>query len=207
VNLAERLGIPSHHEISLAVWDLPSPVVMGRRATLKAGISCPYGCSLAGTAIDILDAQGVSLGNGRVGTEPLRGTMALYWAEIEVVTPDVEGDCAWSVYATPIEPDHDALSGSIGVVASRPPEHRVTVEVKEHGSGRPLGDVELRLGRFRAATNDEGISHVEVPRGTYDVGTWKNGYRVVSRTIDVATDATIRLELIAEPDAEQPYWM
>jgi len=83
----------------------------------------------------------------------------------------------------------------------------VTVEVTEHGSGRPLGDVELRLGRFRAATNDEGISHVEVPRGTYDVGTWKNGYRVVSRTIDVATNATIRLELIAEPDAEQPYWM
>ena len=195
------------HEISLAVWDLPSPLVAGRRATLKAGISCPHGCSLAGTAIDILDAQGEILGNGRLGPDPLRGTIALYWAEIEVIAPDVEGECAWSVYATPLDPDHGALSGSIGVVASRPPEHRVTVEVTEYGSGRPLGDVELRVGRFRAVTSDQGISHVDVPRGTYVVGTWKNGYQVVSRTIDVAADATIRLELIADPEVEQPYWM
>jgi hypothetical protein len=195
------------HEISLAVWDVPSPVVVGRRATLKAGISCPCGCSLAGTAIDILDAHGESLGYGRLGTDPLPGTMALYWAEIEVAASEMEGDGEWSVHATPIDIEHDALSGSIRVTATRPPEHRVTIEVTEHGSGRRLGGVELRVGRFRTATNDEGVSHVEVPRGSYALGTWKNGYQIVSRTIDVAADATIRLELVADPEVQQPYWM
>jgi len=42
---------------------------------------------------------------------------------------------------------------------------RVTLEAIDKGSGVPLAGVELRLGRFRAATNEAGIAHVEVPGG------------------------------------------
>jgi hypothetical protein len=83
----------------------------------------------------------------------------------------------------------------------------VTLEVIEKGSGVPLPGVELRLGRFRAATNEAGIAHVEVPGGTYEVCTWKIGYDVLSHTAHIADDTTIHLEVAVDPGAEQPYWM
>ena len=89
---------------------------------------------------------------------------------------------------------------------SRPLEHRVTLEVIDKESGLPLGGVELRLGRFRGTTNDVGIAHVNVPGGLYDVGTWKNGYEMVSMTVDISRDTAVRLELAAAPIPEQHYW-
>jgi hypothetical protein len=48
---------------------------------------------------------------------------------------------------------------------------------------------------------------VEVPGGTYEVGTWKNGYQMLSQIAAVANDTTVHLELKPEPDVERPYWM
>ena len=92
-------------------------------------------------------------------------------------------------------------------VVSRPPEHRVTLEVIEKGSGVPLAGVDLRVGRFRAATSDAGIALVEVPGGTYEVSAWKIGYDMLSSTAHVAGDTTIHLEVAVAPEPEQPYWM
>ena len=197
----------ANHEISLAVWDVPSPVVIGHRTTLKVGISCQSRCSLAGTAIEIRDEQGASIGCGRVGAEPWPGTMALYWVEIDVMTPATDGDRAWSIAAATADETHTPLTSVARVIACRPPEHRVTFEVIEKTCGGPLAGVELRVGAFRAATDDAGIACVAVPGATYDIGTWKLGYKVLSKTTDIARDLTIRLELIAVPEAEQPYWM
>ena len=195
------------HEASLAVWNLPSPVVIGRSATLKIGISCPWGCVLAGTTIEIRDQHGALLGSGVIGSEPWPGSTALYWVEIDAVAPDVEGAHAWSVHGIPIDSAHDPLNGIVRVIASRPPEHRLSIEVIEHGTGVPLGDVELRVGAFRATTNEAGRAHVDVPGGAYDVHAWKMGHDLLSTTTHVAGDAAIQLEVVATRQAEQPYWM
>ena len=56
------------------------------------------------------------------------------------------------------------------------------------------------MGRFRTSTNDR-IADVEVPGGTYEVGTWKNGYEVVSKTVAIASDRSLcmRTWAFAEP--------
>ena len=195
------------HEISLAVWDVPSPLVIGRRAALKAGVSCPYGCSLIGTAIEVRDEQGAVLGSGVVGPNPWRETLALYWVEFDVAAPRTEGVHTWTVYATASDRGHAALESIVHVVASRPPEHRVTFEVRERGTGIPLGDVELRIGSFRATTNDAGQADVDVPGGTYDVHAWKLGYDLLSSATSVTADATLRLEVAVTLSPEPPYWM
>jgi len=196
-----------NHEISLAVWDVPSPVIAGRRATLKAGITCPSGCDLTGTRIDVYDETGARVGAGEAGSVPWPATDALYWAELEVSAPGREGDHSWTVEATSPEPPHDRATSIVRFVASRPPEHRVTLEVIEKGSGVPLGGVEVRLGGFRAATNEAGVACVEVPGGTHEVCAWKIGYDLLSSTTHVAGDTTIHLEVAAAPESEQPYWM
>ena len=194
------------HGTSLAVWDLSSPVVIGRRATLKVGLSCTSGCNLSGTPVDVCNDAGERIGTGTLGSEPWAATAALYWAELELAAPDREGDLSLDIHVTPKLPHTDATS-VVTFVVSRPPEHRVTLHVIDKASGAQLAGVELRLGSFRTVTNDDGRAQVEVPGGSYDVGTWKNGYEVLSRTVDITCDTTIRLELAAVPELEQPYWM
>jgi len=196
-----------NHETSLAVWDVPSPVIAGRRATLKVGIACSSGCDLAGTRIDVHNETGLRVGGGRVLSPPWPGTTALYWAELDVAAPETEGDHSWTLEATSPEPSHTQATSIVRFVASRPPEHRVTVEVIDKATGMRVTGVELRLGRFRATTNDAGMADVEVPGGTYEVCAWKIGYDVLSHTAHVAGDTTIQLEMTAAPEAEQPYWM
>ena len=197
----------ARHDTSLAVWDLASPVVAGRRATLKVGVACARGCDLSGTRIDVYTDTGTRVGGGRLGQARWPGTAALHWVELDVAAPEAEGDHSWDVQASPPEPSHGPAVSRVRVVASRPPEHRVTLDVIDRGSGAPVAGVELRLGTFRAATNDAGTAQVEVPGGTYEVCAWKMGYDLLSRTTRIAGDTTIQLEVAITPEPEQPYWM
>jgi hypothetical protein len=83
----------------------------------------------------------------------------------------------------------------------------VTLQAIEKGSAVPLAGVELRLGVFRAATDESGNVQLEVPAGTYEVAAWKLGYDMVSSMAHVAADTTIHLEVAVAAEAEQPYWM
>jgi hypothetical protein len=194
------------HGTSLAIWDLSSTVVAGRRPRLKVGVSCTSGCDLSGTPVDVYNIAGERVGTGTLGSAPWPATAALYWAELDLAAPEREGELSLDIHAKPTMPHAEATSG-VTFVVSRAPEHRVTLHVIDKTTGAPLGGVELRLGRFRATSNDKGIAQVEVPGGSYDVGTWKNGYEVLSRTVDITRPTTIHLELAAIPESEQPYWM
>jgi hypothetical protein len=195
------------HETSIAAWDLTSPVIVGRPATLKVGVACPSGCNLSGTSVDVHNETGARVGGGTLGPTPWPATAALYWTELVIDPLDADGDRAWSIRATTAEPAHADATSIVRFVACGPPEHRVTLDVIDKTSGAPLAGVELRLGGFRTATNDVGIACVEVPRGTYEVGTWKSGYEMASQTVVIAADIDIHLEMTALGEPEQPYWM
>lgn len=194
------------HEISVAVWDVPSPVIAGRRTTIKVGVSCPQGCNLSGTEIDVHDETGEHAGAGTLASEPWPATAALYWVELDLVAPKRTGELALRIRATPMLP-HDDATSTVRCVVSAPPDHRVTLHVIDKTSGAPLANVDLRVGRFRAATNEAGMAHVDVPGGAYEVCTWKNGYEMAATTVVVAADTSINLELTAARERDQPYWM
>jgi hypothetical protein len=195
------------HTTSLAVWDLTSPVIVGRRATIKVGIACPSECDLSGTSVDVYSEAGARVGGGTLGPAPWPATTALYWAELDVAPPETEGDHSWSIHATTPEPTHGHSTSVVRFVACRPPDHRVTLEVIDKDSGLPLGGVELRLGRFRGTTNDVGIAHVDLTTGLYEVSGWKLGYDLISSTADVVGDMSMHIEMALTREPEQPYWM
>jgi hypothetical protein len=194
------------HATSIAVWDLTSPVVVGHRPTLKVGVSCASGCRLSGSAVDVCDDRGDRVAAGRLGSAPWPATAALYWVELDLAAPEREGDLSLSIHATPTLP-HAAATSVLTVNVSAPPEHRVTLRVIDKTAGTPLAGVELRIGRFRTASDAIGIASVELPGGTYEIGTWKNGYDIVSKTVVIGADTTIDLELTAAREPDQPYWM
>jgi hypothetical protein len=195
------------HETSLAVWDVASPVVIGCQATLKVGITCPSGCDLTGTRIEICDENGAPVGGGEVGPVPWPDTVALYWAEIDVAVSETEGEHSWSLRAAAPDPSHRPAASVVRVLASRPPEHRVTIEAIDSKSGVAMAGVDLRLGTFRAATDAAGVAHIELPGGTYEVCAWKIGYDLLTATALISNDTTLRLELTLTPEREEPYWM
>ena len=178
----EETAPAATHIIGLAVWDVTSPVVAGRRATLKVGLACAAGCNFAGTQIYVYNETGTRVGGATLGPTAWPATTALYWAELDVAAPESEGDHAWSLHATVPDSLHVPTTSMLRFVAVGPPEHRVTLVVIDKGSSAPLAGVELRVGRFRSATNESGVAHVEVPGGTYDVCAWKIGYDVLSTT-------------------------
>jgi len=194
------------HTTSLAVWDISSPVVVGRLPTLKVGVSCASGCNLSGTSIAVCNDVGDRVAAGRLGSAPWPATAALYWLELDLAAPDRAGDLSLSIHATPTLP-HAAATSVLTVNVSAPPEHRVTLRVIDKTAGTPLAGVELRIGRFRTASDAIGIASVELPGGTYEIGTWKNGYDIVSKTVVIGADTTIDLELTAAREPDQPYWM
>lgn len=195
------------HEVSVAVWDLAGPVVVGRRATLKVGVSCSHGCALARTTVEMANEDGERIACDQLGSEPWPQTRALFWVELDVAAPANEGDHMWRIHASPHDASHETVMSLVRVVASRPPEHRIAFEVIEKGSGAPLGGVELRVGAFRGTTIELGTARVDVPRGTYDVHAWKLGYDLLSTTVSVVGDATVQLELMPSAIPERPYWM
>ena len=69
------------HDTSMAVWDVPSPVVISHPFTVKVGVKCSAPCQLAGRVIDVCDGEGHRVATGTLGDSPWPGTTALYVAE------------------------------------------------------------------------------------------------------------------------------
>ena len=197
------------HNADLAVWDVTSPMTADCRATLNVGASCPEGCDLTGADIEIHTDTGRCLGRGQLRPDTWPGTRSLYWTTLDFVAPPIDGTHAWSLHlVAPVsEQPHEPASCDLRVIVVKPPEHTVTLEVVEKTTGLPVEAVEVRVGMFRASTDRDGTAVVQAPGGTYDVATWKAGYEMLLRREEVRADLRVRLEICADPDLEQPYWM
>src|SRR5262245_31370544 len=67
------------HGTSLAVWDIPSPIVKGERFAIKVGAKSAANTELNGLEIAIVDKSEAVVARGRLRDTPWPGTAALYW--------------------------------------------------------------------------------------------------------------------------------
>lgn len=201
---------PPAHPTSLAVWGVPSPVVVNRPFSVTVGVKCAAACGLAEQRIVVHDEEGAEVGAATLGESPAPGTRALYAAEVTLVAPAREGVHSWSAtFPAPestVESEPSAEGGAaphaearatFGFRAAGPPEHRVAVTVRDRDTGAPLRDVEVCVGAYRSSTGESGQARVEVPGGQYDLYTRKAGY--AAHTGSVAVDADVTLEVAAAP--------
>jgi|SRR5215472_13690221 len=187
---------------SLAVWDIPSPVVTGKKFAIKVGAKSSAGITLGDTCIEICDAAGARLAQGALGTTALLGTSALYWAEIELPAPAAPGMHAWSARFTPADLalDHEGVTFQFDVVAVPPPEHRLTVRVIERESATPIADAQVWLGAYRAATDASGRVEIAMPKGSYNLTVWKVGYEAPQTSVEVNADVTVEVAVVPVPE-------
>jgi hypothetical protein len=134
----------------------------------------------------------------------------LYWTEIELPAPALEGLfwCAASFAADEIDIPHECASSKFSVAIVKPPEHRLTVEVLEKDTHAPIEDAQVRLGPYGAATDPSGQAQVAMPKGAFDLTVWKVGYEAPSMRVDVQDDVTVRVEaVIVPPENPDAAWI
>ncbi|MEA2905654.1 MAG: hypothetical protein QOI12_3041 [Alphaproteobacteria bacterium] len=189
---------------SLAVWDIPSPVVTGARFAIKVGAKSAAGQELRGARIEIRDDTGATVAQSMLGGTPWPDTSALYWTEVELSAPAHEGLGAWraTFAASELELPHDASSSTFSVAVVRPPEHRLTVKVVERETANPVENAIVRAGAFRATTNPGGLAQVAMPKGTFDLAIWKVGYEAPVRTVVIEDDMTVEVEVLTLPEED-----
>jgi len=192
------------HETSLAVWDVPSPVVRNARFEVKAGAKCTSHCALAGKVIEIRDEDGKLIGSGTLGGATLPGTTALAFTTIALKAPRKLALHSWTASFAPSElklPHGSAMSRFTFVTVAEP-EHSVSVTVVNKETKAPIAGAQVRLGVYRAETDEAGAAKVRVPKGTFPLVVTRPGYRMPERKIEVAKDVRVRIaaEQLPEPD-------
>src|SRR4051812_10429725 len=166
----EKDGV-EQHKTSLAIWDLDSPVVVGRTGRMKVGAKCNAGCALTSQQVEIHDQNGISIARGCLGAETWPGTTGLYWAELEFPAPGNLGTQVWSITST-----HGDAFSNFTFITVPIPEHTLTIRIRDKESHAVLPESEVRLGVYRAVSDAHGIAALELPAGNYSVSVWKVGY-------------------------------
>jgi hypothetical protein len=189
---------------SLAVWDIPAPVVIGQVFEIKAGAKSSGEFKLSGRLIEICDEAGCVLAQGRLGDSPWPGTSGLYWTPLRVLAPAKEGLCKWFVRfgAADVELPHDGSTSNFTVAIARPAEHRLTVVVSEKDTGNPIAEAEVRFGAYRGTTDPGGIAVLAVPKGSNELVVWKVGYDIPVMPTAVEADLVVRAEAIIVPEED-----
>jgi hypothetical protein len=198
------------HDTSLAVWGVPSPIVIGHPFRIHVGATCSAGCDLKGKEIQICDETGAAVAHANLGETPWNGTRAVYWTEVDLVAPGKEGATARSITFAPTELrlPHGGASARFGFETVRPPQHSVTVKVVQKDAGTPVEDAQVRLGVYFACSDQTGLASVAIPQGTYDLDVLKTGYEALSRVLDVNGDVTVEVEVaVTPPENPDAYWL
>jgi hypothetical protein len=168
------------HITSLAVWDYPSPVVIGEKFKLKVGAQCSAACaSLQGQDVEIRDATGAVLASVPLSATPWPETHALYWAEVDLMAPGAVGLHAWTVRFSParVHLPHGGASFTFSLIADRPPEHTVMVKLVEERTQAPIDNALVRLGACRTSTDEAGLARLAVPGGTHELSIWRRAMK------------------------------
>ncbi len=189
------------HRISLAVWELPSPVVVATPLRFRVGATCVAQCSLAGKEVDVLDAEGAQVGRATLGEVPLPGAAALYWADVTVEAPRAEGLHKWSARmpAPELTYEHDEAVYPFVFRTVGPADHVVTVEVVDLQDGGPVEQADVLMHPYRARTDTNGVARLEVRRGEYELRVTKGNIGAYETTIVVESDLSVQAKVLDIP--------
>jgi len=171
---------------SLAVWDVPMPVVAGERFAIKAGATGGSG------RVEVIDGAGAVVASGALGDAPWPGTESLRWTALELPAPKADA-ARYTVRC-------GAAETWFSVVATAKPEHRLTVQVTERDTKEPLGGVEIRLGPFHARTDKTGRAELRVCKGEYQLHLWRTAHLAQPVPLAIGGDVTLALTMLHVPE-------
>lgn len=194
------------HSTSLAVWDIPSPVIRGARFEIKIGGKCSASCRLAGSTLVVRDEAGIVVRKAALGDETLPETTGLYWTSLVLRAPNRLKLNAWSACFSPrgVKLAHAETISRFSFVTVAKPEHAVFVKVLNNETKAPIANAQVRLGLYRAVTNESGTARINVTSGDYPLVVTRAGYEMPERNIHVSKDVRVSVTAQELPE-EDPF--
>jgi hypothetical protein len=189
------------HATRVVVWDVPAVVRPGAAFRVKVGVKCAAGCSSAGRRVEIRDGEGRILASGRTGDTPLPGTSALYYSELELEAPSVEGLHAREAFAAAAFDDtaggaaHEAASSAFQIRTVQPPECRLRVIAVDARSHAPVPGAKVVVHPYHTLTNADGVAELHIPKGAYRLFVTGRDRFPFRSSGEIEADVTIRAEL------------
>jgi hypothetical protein len=185
--------VEATHEISVLVWDGPSPARVGAPATATVGVRCSQGCSLAGQAVEVRDASGAVIGRATLGDEPAAGAEALYAAEVTFPAPEATGPAQMTATCTPADlpTRHPDASTDFGFRVDPPADHEVRVRVVFQAA--PLAGAEVWMDHYVAQTDPAGKAIFNLPEGSYICSIRKLGFDAEPVAVQVSSDLALEV--------------
>ena len=101
-----------------------------------------------------------------------------------------------------LEVAHASSSATFGFRTVGPPDHRVTVTVRERETEALIARAEVCIGPYRGATGVDGRVALEVAAGEHAVSVRKAGYRPHADRVAVTTDVALRVDADRAPDPD-----
>jgi len=188
------------HETSMAVWDVPSPIVTEARVRAKIGLKCRQGCNLGGHEIYVRDARGAKVAAANLTPSPLQGTGALYWAEVEFFAPRMEGIMEWNAYFDGDQKTgHAAASFKFGLMVTGAAPHKLTIRVLDSSTKLPLDNAYVRIGPYTFFSDEAGVVRASVPDANYEFVTWKRNHRMHRSRVSLDRNYDLTVELTPQP--------
>jgi hypothetical protein len=187
------------HKTSLAVWDVPMPVVAGEKFPVKVGAKSASGSTLSGARVEVIDSAGAVVASGKLGDAPLPDTEALYWAALDVPAPPRQQMAEYSVRFVASQ-GGEAAAARFSVAATAKADHTLTVAIKERDTSQALDGVEVRLGAFHARTDKSGHAELRVCEGEYQLRLWRTAHIAQPQPITIGGDASLELTMVHVPE-------
>jgi hypothetical protein len=188
--------------ISLAVWDVPMPVVAGENFSIKVGAKSATSRASAGGRVEVRDSTGATVATGTLGDNPWPETEALYWTALDVRAPAEQQVAEYAVRFIPdsAAPVHEAVATRFSVTAAAKPEHKLTVKVTEQTSAEALGGVEIRVGAFGGRTNAVGQAQLQVCKDEYQLQLFRTAHIALPKLIKIDGDTSVELTMLHVPE-------
>lgn len=184
--------------ISLAVWDVPKPVVAGEKFAIKVGAKSLSGRALTGGLVEVSDAQGAVVASATLGDTPWPGSEALHWAAIDVPAPRDRDVADYTVRLA--SASHGAVPTRFSVAVAAKPAYTLTVTVTERDTKAALDGVEIRVGPFHARTDKAGRAELGVSRGDFLLQLWRTAHIAEPQPIRVGRDDNLELTMVHVPE-------
>jgi hypothetical protein len=196
--IRKEAAVADSNAISLAVWDVPVPVVAGEKFAIKVGAKSASGKAPAGARVEVSDAKGAVVASATLGDTPLAGTEALHWVALEVPAPHAREVADYTVRLEPASLDAVPTRFSVAVAAK--PAYTLTVTVTERDTKAALDGVEIRVGPFCGRTDKAGRAELRVSRGDFLLQLWRTAHIAEPQPVRVGRDDSLELTMVHVPE-------
>jgi hypothetical protein len=192
------------HDTQIVVWDVPPAIERCARFSFKAGIKCAQACCAQGWSVGIRDEAGRVLTRSQCGENPLDGTSALYYCELELGAPDTDGTHAWEAYVPAMAGEghdaiaHPAASMRFNVRVVPAAQFGLKVIAVDARTRVPVKGARVVVHPYRTSTGDDGVAELRVPKGAYRVFVSDRRYYPFRSDSEIERDMTILAELDAD---------